>query len=84
MYFFSVGDSRRFSPAKELSLVNWYKTPGKEQPKREKDQGKKELIRNPIIRSFIRDEDIVGMALGPSGTGDPDKAGPGMHLIDRP
>jgi len=40
----------------------------------------KKLFKQPVVRRFIRDENIVRMALGHAGIGDPDELGIGMHI----
>ena len=47
-----------------------------------KQNSKKKLFKQPVVRCFIGDQDIMRVTLGHTGIGDPDKLCVLLHLAD--
>ena len=41
------------------------------------------LFEEPVVRRFVRDQDVMRVALGHTGVRDPDKPGLLVHIGDR-
>jgi len=62
----------------------WNNTKRNTIPDSHAENCKKELFEEPVVRRFIGDQDIVGVAFGHTGIRDPDELRLGVQLGDRP